>query len=181
MDSVDVFNRLFRSTLLGTVSKEWQSKVEHDPELANGDYPKKLARIVAVALVRCCQLIESNSVPEAMVSTQDLTKTNADYEKLENHFEDLQFKFRRANEANAHIPSPVDELRRIIPMLPPYEKPPIFPIDEQLIVRDWGTYAFQNFYNEGKKVMKGFNRRFVRVIEKSGLQNRNRSYFKSKS
>ena len=50
-ESMEIFNRLFRSTLLGTVSKEWQSVVEHDPELANGVYPKKLARIVAVALV----------------------------------------------------------------------------------------------------------------------------------
>lgn len=64
-DLVELFNHLFQSQLLGTVSKEWQNVVECDPKLADSRYPKELARIVAIALVRrhgclpsCnCQLI----------------------------------------------------------------------------------------------------------------------------
>lgn len=51
-DLLDLFRSLYQNRFLGSVSKTWQSVVERDPKLADGLYPKALARIVAVALVR---------------------------------------------------------------------------------------------------------------------------------
>ena len=54
LDTAELFVRLNRSSLFGSASKEWQRVVENAPKLADSEYPKELARIVAVALV--CQI-----------------------------------------------------------------------------------------------------------------------------
>ena len=46
------FAQMHGSTLLGSASNEWQRVVEHCPDLGNGEYPKQLAEVVAIALVR---------------------------------------------------------------------------------------------------------------------------------
>jgi hypothetical protein len=86
----ELFIRLNRSSLLGSAPKEWQRVVENAPKLADSSYPKELARIVAVALVsksRSFRCTISKSMPK------DITKTNADYDQLQTHFEALKERF----------------------------------------------------------------------------------------
>ena len=49
---VKSFAQMVGNTVLGSVSNEWKRAVERTPDLANGEYPKKLSEIVAIALVR---------------------------------------------------------------------------------------------------------------------------------
>ena len=46
---------------------------------------------------------------------RDLTKTNADYNKLKNYFEDLKEQYAEEVEKKYTNPSPVDTLREMIP------------------------------------------------------------------
>ena len=48
---IELFVRMYNSPLLGAASNEWQRVVERTPQLADGIYPRKLAKIVEVALV----------------------------------------------------------------------------------------------------------------------------------
>ena len=46
------FAQMHGDTLLGSASNEWQRVVEHCPDLGNGEYSKRLAEVVAIALVQ---------------------------------------------------------------------------------------------------------------------------------
>ena len=59
----------------------------------------------------------------------------------------------------------MDELRDLIPVLPDFKKPDPFPIDKDLILRDQDPQQFAEFYEEGWRLIKVFNRRITKIVE----------------
>lgn len=48
---VKAFAQMHSNSILGSASNEWQRIVDRCPKLGNDEYPKKLAEVVAIALV----------------------------------------------------------------------------------------------------------------------------------
>ncbi|THH10624.1 hypothetical protein EW145_g1192 [Phellinidium pouzarii] len=141
---VKLFARLHDSGLLGTASNEWKRAVERSQLLANAEYPKELASIVAVAL--------------------DLTKTGADYSQLKRRFEDLKEKYY--DTVQADFPSPLDPLRDQIPKpCKNMQRPLYYPIDPVLKIREGCEEAWDGFYREGQRQIGIFNSRLRDAIQ----------------
>ncbi|KAI5121988.1 hypothetical protein M0805_001821 [Coniferiporia weirii] len=139
---VDMFVRQHDSALLGSASKEWKRVVEHLPGLANEEYPRKLSRVVAVAL--------------------DLTKTGADHKQLEDQFRQLKTQYKST--VNGLSPSPLEPLRDQIPK-PVDEKPEEYPIDPALKIRDGHETIWDEFYREGQRLIVVFNGKMRDAIQ----------------
>lgn len=95
-----------------------------------------------------------------------MTKSNADFQKLVSHFEDMEEKYRKEVKKNKDRLSPVDELRNIIPIIPDPDRARSMPYDrdEDLIVRAWDPEKFDDFYEQGKELMRRFNMRMKQLL-----------------
>ena len=88
-----------------------------------------------------------------------MTKSNAAFQKLSSHFEDMEEKYKDEVKKNKDRPTPVDDLRNLIPNMsePDGRRSGPFEPDPDLVLRSWDPERFDEFCEEEKEIMRRFH------------------------